>query len=275
MSRTESSSSINSYKQCPRKYFYAYKLKLPTRESLAAIAGNIIHNSLETFYNINLEKINHKKFEIEFEHFLTNTFHNNWVQVVPKMIKLKFDKDKILEYYEDSKEMLANFLRKFCDNMRRELSKADFKQAFQNLKPQTEVHILSEKYNVQGYIDAMFIKDDEITIVDYKTSKKDELTEQYQLQLAIYALLTHEKFGKLPKKVYLYFLRHGTEIPVAIDESLLKTAQKEVEEIHKNTVSNLIDDYPKVPNNMCCWCDFQDECYGQQKLNCYNIKPPE
>lgn len=275
MSRVESSSSINTYKQCPRKYFYAYKLKLPTKESIAAIAGNVIHNSLETFYNINLEKINHNKFEVEFEHFLTNTFHNNWVHVVPKMIQLKFNKDKILEYYEDSKGMLTNFLRKFCDNMRKELSKNDFKQAFKNLRPQTEVYLVSEKYKIQGYMDAMFIRDDEITIVDYKTSKKNELTEQYKLQLAIYTLLTYEKFNKLPKKVYLYFLRHGTEMPVAIDESLLKIAQKEVELVHANTISNLMEDYPKIPNNMCCWCDFQGECYGQQKLDCYNVKPPE
>ena len=275
MSRVESSSSINSYKQCPRKYFYAYKLKLPQKEGIAGIAGNIVHDTLEAFYKINLGEINSKKFEVEFEHFLTHTFHTKWVESVPKMIKLKFNKDKILEYYEDSKDMLTNFLRKFCDNMRRELSDKDFAHPFQALKPQTEVHIISEKYQVQGYIDAMFIKDDEITIVDYKTSKKDELTEQYKLQLAIYTLLTFEKFGKLPKKVFLYFLRRGTEIPVTIDESLLKIAEKEVEFVHANTISNLIEDYQKIPNNMCCWCDFQDECYGQQKLNCYNVKSPE
>lgn len=272
MSRTESSSSINAYKQCPRKYFYAYKLKLPTKGSIAAIAGNIIHNSLETFYNINLEKINHKKFEVEFEHSLINIFHNNWIQAVSKMLELEPNKDKILEYYEDSIPMLHNFLERFCNDMRKELAKTDFMHAFQNIKPETEVYIISEKYNIQGYIDAMFIKDDEITIVDYKTSKKNELTGQYNLQLAIYALLTYEKFKKLPKKVYLYFLRHGTEIPVTIDESLLKIAQKEAELIHINTISNLMEDYPKNSSNLCCWCDFNDNCYRQQKLDCYNVK---
>lgn len=275
MSRTESSSSINAYKQCPRKYFYTYKLKLPTRESLAAIVGNVIHQTIEAFYQINLSGVNQKKFEIEFEHSLINIFHNNWTQAVPKMLELEPNKDKILEYYEDSIPMLHNFLERFCNDMRKELSKMDFMHAFQNIKPETEVYIISEKYNIQGYIDAIFIKGNEITIIDYKTSKRDELTEQYKLQLAIYALLTYEKFKKLPKKVYLYFLRHGTEIPITIDESLLKIAQKEAELIHINTISNLMEDYPKNSSNLCCWCDFQDNCYGQQKLNCYNVKSPE
>lgn len=269
MPRTESSSSINTFRQCPRKYYFAYKLKLPTKDSIATITGKAVHDSLEKFFKINLGEINHQKFEIEFEHFLVKEFHNNWVQAVPKLIELKIYKDKILDYYQDSIEMLNNFLKRFCSSMRIELAKYDFIHAFEKLRPLTEVYILSEKYNVHGYLDALYLHDDKIIIMDYKTSKKDEVSEQYKLQLAIYVLLAYEKFGKLPDKVGLYFLRQGSERFVEVTEELLRFAQREAELIHVNTESNHIKDYAKCPGPLCNWCDFYDECFGQQKLNSF------
>lgn len=270
MARTESSSSINAFRQCPRKYYYTYKLKLPTKDSIATITGKAVHDSLERFFKINLAEINPQKFEIEFEHYLVKEFHNNWVKAVPKLIALKISKDQIVNYYEDSILMLNNFLAKFCSQMREQLSLLDFANSFEKLKPQTEVYILSEKYNVQGYLDALYINEDKIIIMDYKTSKKDEISEQYKLQLAIYVLLAYEKFKKLPEKVGLYFLRQGTEHFVEVNEELLKFAQREAELIHVNTESSQIKDYNKCPGPLCNWCDFYDECYGQVKLNSFD-----
>lgn len=269
MARTESSSSINTFRQCPRKYYYAYKLKLPTKDSIATITGKAVHDCLEKFFQINLAEINQQKFEVEFEHILLRDFHSNWVEAVPKLLKLKINKDQIVNYYEDSQYMLNNFLKKFCAQMRVQLAKNDFMHAFEKIRPLTEVYILSEKYNVQGYLDALYMQDDKIVILDYKTSKKDEVSDQYKLQLAIYVLLANEKFGKLPDVVGLYFLRQGTERFVEVNEELLKWAQREAELIHVNTASDKIIDYPKGPSPLCNWCDFYDECYGQVKLNSF------
>lgn len=270
MARTESSSSINTFRQCPRKYYYTYKLKLPTKDSIATITGKAVHDALEKFFKIDLNEINQDKFEIEVEHYLLKLFHDNWVEAVPKLLALKIDKDQIVQYYSDSQYMLSNFLTKFCGEIRVHLSNMNFSQAFEMVRPLTEVYILSKEYNVQGYIDALYTQDDKLIIIDYKTSKKDVVSDQYKLQLAIYVLLAKEKFGRMPDKVGLYFLRQGTEKFVDVDEELLKWAQREAELIHVNTESDKIIDYPKCPGPLCNWCDFYNECFGQQRLDGYS-----
>ena len=64
--RVESPSSINTYKQCPRKYYYQYIEKIPTGTSIHLIRGNICHSALEDFFDIDFEKLgvveDYKKF---------------------------------------------------------------------------------------------------------------------------------------------------------------------------------------------------------------------
>jgi len=118
---------------------------------------------------------------------------------------------------------------------------------------------------VQGYIDAIH-KDEEsgeIKIIDYKTSKRDKISDDYRLQLAIYALLFHEKYDKYPNQVGLFFLKHGERM-LDVDEELLEYARKEVEKVHLATKSTDVGDYPKKTSFLCKWstgqCDFYDHC---------------
>ena len=74
-------------------------------------------------------------------------------------------------------------------------------QSKNKLKPKTEVFFISEKHNVRGYIDAIHEDENgEVIIIDYKTSKRDHLSDEYKLQLAIYALMVGEKQGRLQNK---------------------------------------------------------------------------
>jgi ATP-dependent helicase/DNAse subunit B len=64
--RVQSPSSINTYNQCPRKYYYQYILKLPTRPSIHLVRGNIAHSVLEDFFSIThltLESVMEEGFE--------------------------------------------------------------------------------------------------------------------------------------------------------------------------------------------------------------------
>ena len=65
----ESPSSINTYKQCPRKYYYTYITKYPTLPSIHLIRGNVAHSALEHFYDISnehLEKLGITDYEIVY-----------------------------------------------------------------------------------------------------------------------------------------------------------------------------------------------------------------
>ncbi len=270
MARIESPSSINTYRLCKRKYYYSYKLSLPKKENISAITGKIVHETLENFFKINAADLNDSNYGDFLKHELLALFNVIWVKSMPSLSKLENSKETIREHYEESMFMLHNFIDDFLSALSAEINGSTVSEAFGKLKPKTEVYLRSDKYNVQGFVDAVLEIGSDIYIVDYKTGSRDDITEEYKLQLAIYALLYREKYEKLPKKVGLHFLRHGTKKFIEVSEELLQKAKKECELIHINTESNSIEDYDKSPGPYCRWktgqCSFYDICYGVRKL---------
>jgi len=273
MTRLESPSSINTYNTCKRKYYYSYKLNLPRTDSISTLTGKAVHDALEKFFKIDITNINKTNYELILKHEVLNLFNDAWTKALPSLLKLENDKETIRHYYNESIYMLQNFINDYLSSLSVVLNGGSFQDAFFKLKPQTEVYLFSEKHNVHGYLDAVLEIGGEVYIIDYKTSSRDELTEDYKLQLAIYSLMYGEKFGKLPHKVGLHFLRHGTKKFVDVNEDLLELAKKECELIKINTESNDIKDYEKNPGPFCKWrdgqCSYYDTCYGIKKLDSY------
>lgn len=265
--RVQSASSINTFKQCPRKYFYQYVLALPTLPNIYQIRGNIAHEALEHFFQININHIHENNFERELKVAMQELLIFHWKHEKERLDKLKLSQEKIMFYFEETLHMLIGWVDLFCKKIK--ATKRTFKEAFAYLTPIAEQYFISNKYGVQGYMDAIEIQDGYIRIMDYKTSSKNELTDEYLLQLAIYVLLYQEKYKKFPDEVGLYLLKHG-EKSIKVDENLLKLAQKEVCAVHNKTQSDEIEDYPKKEGPLCKWstgkCDFYDICFGQKKM---------
>lgn len=274
MSRLESPSSINTYKLCKRKYFYSYKLKLPKKENISALTGKAVHDALENFFKIETLNITKSNYELILKQNLMNLFNLAWAKALPELLKLENDKETIRNYYQESIFMLQNFINDFLHTLSTVINGFTFQEAFNKIKPKTEVYLYSEKHNVHGYLDAVLEINGEIYIIDYKTGSRDEITEDYMLQLGIYTLMFKENFNKLPTKVGLHFLRQGTKKFLEVNEGLLEKAQKECELIQINTKSDNIKDYDKNPGPYCKWkdgqCNFYDECYGVKKLEDYD-----
>jgi CRISPR/Cas system-associated exonuclease Cas4 (RecB family) len=144
-----------------------------------------------------------------------------------------------------------------------------FQEAFNLLKPQTEVYLRSEKHKVQGYIDAIQDVNGEVSLMDYKTSRSDQISDEFKLQLAIYALLYNETYGKYPALVGIDFLKYGPKY-LKVDGQLLEMAKKECKLIQEKTLTEDIKDYPRNASPLCKWnggqCDFYDMCFGQKKV---------
>ena len=49
--KVQSPSSIKTYKQCPRKYYYSYILGLEQPPNVHTVRGNIAHSVLEHFFD--------------------------------------------------------------------------------------------------------------------------------------------------------------------------------------------------------------------------------
>jgi putative RecB family exonuclease len=259
--KIHSPSSINLYKQCPRRYYYTYIEKIPTKPSIHLLRGSIVHSVLEDFFKVDINNISEQNFIFEFNVLINELFIKYWKQKKEELESLNIDNLEF--YFNETKTIINNWITNFISNLIDKIQDYSLKEAFGLLQPKTEVEFISEKYNVKGYIDAIY-EGDEIILLDYKTSSRYEFTEEYKLQMAIYALLYKEKHNKLPDKVGINFLKFGEKY-MKVDNSLIEFAKQKCKWISEKTKSTNIEDYPKKESGLCKWsngqCDFYDICF--------------
>jgi len=274
MKRVQSPSSINLYNQCPRRYYYQYILKLETSTSIHLVRGNIAHTVLEDFYTKDISNINMKNYEAEIKIKIQELLINTWKDYKEKLDQLNLSPDVLTFYFEETLLMLTNWADKFIAKVK-SFDNLSFKEIFDKLTPIREQHYISEELSVRGFIDAIEDRDGKIRVMDYKTSKRFELSPSYKRQLSIYALLYKQKHGISPAKVGIYFLkdRGKYEYTLDVDEELLEQAKKEINHVHEKTKSDNIEDYPKNITPLCKWstgqCDFYDICFKQKSIKDY------
>lgn len=268
--RVQSPSSINTYKQCPRKYYYQYIAKIPTKENIHLIRGNVVHEVLENFYAIDPTLISDDNYVEELTHYLKNLFNAHWTKAYPKILKLGLTEEQVIFYYQETIMMIANWMNHFLLKLRKEMDSKPLADAFLAIKPKAiEQEFKSDELMVRGFVD--YIEEDEggVKIMDYKTSKKGTLTPEYRLQLAIYALLYDLQYGKRPSKAGIWFLKHG-EVMIDVDEEMIKLARFEIEQIHAATESSDMLDYPQNITPLCRYatgqCDYYHQCFKKEAI---------
>jgi len=262
ISRVQSPSSINTYKQCPRKYYYQYIEELTTKPSIHLIRGKIAHSVLEDFFKVNIENISEESYDFEFKIILHELLSKHWQDSKEALSSLDLRASEVNFYLEETKQMLQYWLIDFIKKLSELRPELNFKNAFKKLTPNTEVYLCSKENGVQGYIDAIY-DDDDVKIIDYKTSKRNHMSPAYKLQLAIYAMLYNEEYSRLPDQVGIHFLKFDEKC-LDVDQDLVEFAKSECRLIHKNTLSNDIKDYPRQTSPLCKWssgqCDFYKIC---------------
>lgn len=269
--RIESPSSINTFKQCKRKYYYQYIQKLPTLPNIHQIRGSITHLVLENFYDIDITSFNENNFIEKYKEVIQKLCLHYWKSYQDKLTALGLSKDQEKFYFEETMLMLMNWINHFINEITQLMKKEkiSLQEAFQKLTPIREQEYCSDNYSIHGFIDAIHHLEEEVRIIDYKTNSNFEFKESIRLQLAIYSLLYFEKHGKLPAKAGIFFLRHKLKL-ISVDSELLELAKREIEFIHTHTSSTEeIADYPKTITPLCKWstgeCDFHQECNPKRK----------
>lgn len=280
--RVESPSSINTFKQCQRKYYYQYIEKLPTLPNIHQLRGNVAHATLEKFYELDhstlTSTLTENNYAQQFRTRIQTLFVNNWLHYLPQIKVLKLHPDQERFYFEETMLMLMNWVNQFIGSFEKVQKEKDISlpEIFQQLTPVREQKFVSATYSVQGFIDAIHQVEDEVHIIDYKTNASFELKDGIMLQLAIYSLLYQEKHGTRPSKVGIFFLRHKLRL-MDVDEELLELAKKEIQLIHAHTAqSAALEHYPRSPGPLCKWstgqCDFFETCKPFEQQNGKNSK---
>ena len=250
---------------------------MKTGANIHTVRGNVVHSILEHFFDTNLSGLNNDNYQKAFQLELQRLLLKFWGDAKPKFDGLNIPEEELQFYFEETLLMLLNWLEKFNTRLTEHPSE-NFADSFKALTPIREKGYINQDLQVRGFIDAIEGKEGDIRLMDYKTSKRFKMSEEYKLQLGIYALLYKKAHGEIPKYVGIYFLKDTDkhEHILEVDDNLLKKAQYEIELIHMSTNSNNINDYPKRESPLCKWstgqCDFYDICFKQKTLDQFEVR---
>ena len=232
-----SPTSINTYLRCPRKYYLKYIKGLKERPSIHLIRGKAVHDSISRFHQMDIRKFNTLE---EMKTELLSLFNQAWVEQGEEFRRLKLPEGMLNEYYSESAEMLISWLKRHVKAVRDGQA-----------KPDTEVKLFSQTHRVMGIIDAVFRQNGTVSLTDYKTGKKEELTQDIKIQMAIYALLYQENFGMLPDSITIDFLKLESQATFPVTDEFTNYAIKMCKDIHENTSSTNEEDYPCKCGGWC------------------------
>lgn len=248
-------SRLNSFDDCPYKWFLRYIKHLKENDMFYATYGSFMHKILERFYKGELSKD-----EMLFE-FLSK---------FSTEVRGKRPSQSITQkYIQLGKEYLENF-EPFKYNM---------------VGVEKEVRFMVGEYPFVGYIDYLGELDGEYYVIDNKSrdlkprskrstpTLKDKELDDMLRQLYIYSTAVREEYGKFPKALCFNCFKSGVFIEEPFDES----KYYETMDWAKRKIDGIIETaefYPRKDyffcnficglSDRCCYYDF-DERWKKRK----------
>jgi CRISPR/Cas system-associated exonuclease Cas4 (RecB family) len=237
--------------------------------SIHLIAGDAAHKAIQAFHNTNLTTISMEGFFEKMRDKITQVFEQEWQNKKEEIAKLNLSGEEKHLHYQKTREMIHRFYQHHTNKIiaYKRYYGITLIEAWHKFKPKTETSLTSEQYGVTGRIDATHEIDGETIIIDYKTSKKDEIDTECVTQLAIYTLLHKENFGRMPDRAGIHFLR-TREILMPTSPELLNLAKNTCLRIHQQTTNDQIEKYPRKISGLCKYrtgqCDYYQQCMSKK-----------
>jgi len=198
-----------------------------------------VHKTLERFYKRRLYETVSDSYSV-LKIATLKLFDETWQDYKDKLVELDMPPQDLDFYYDDSRKMVLNWLHTFL--------KEDPKE----LRPLTELKVESDTHHVYAIVDIIKNSEGIPHIIDYKTSKSMELTDEYRLQLAIQALCYHERRGALNFRVGIHFLKFPDGLKMFTPTvAALKEAIKKINYVRDRIESDDIKDYPCTCPGWC------------------------
>ncbi len=144
-----------------------------------------------------------------------------------------------------------------------------FEDAINTILPwKIEEKFKSEKYNLVGYVDAIYLTSDGLVVEDIK-SHNDRLDSfihrvEHQTQLTAYAILAEEKFGLQVKKAQIFYSQDIHYEPIKISNKMKNKVINENLDARDVWAKSMP---PKLEGQDALKCQF---CYKYEK--CFRKK---
>lgn len=258
-----SASRLSLYSDCSLHYKFQYvdKISHPNK-SIHLAYGSSIHKALEEL-NLSLIK---NKYDLED---VFQAFHNEWnLQLEQQGLKGNYFE---LALYEMGLNSLESY---YLNNVDYEVLDAEIKFSVPIIYPDGT----KCEHGLTGLIDVIIKRKNQLTIVDYKTSKESYSRFQLDtsLQLAIYSyafryLVENNliNLGKVKKQKEDYISYYVLLKDYENKEGKIKIQRKEITERQYNKMFYIIKKtidgekagiYIPNYNSQCKYCPFQKEC---------------
>lgn len=191
-------SSIQTFNQCKRNWYYNYIIKVKKEGNFFSDVGSFVHNILEQYANGKIELF-------DTAHYLEYNWNSNVLHNPPSIKGVKDMEEKY--FYQ-----LLDFFESF--------------EGFQDETIGTEIEFYTNirtgfgEHKFMGFIDRLSEKDGEYIVTDYKSKNKfsKKELEKYSRQLYVYSKYVYEKYGKFPKYLKFLLFRENKEYVIEFNE---------------------------------------------------------
>lgn len=229
-----SASSIQTLNKCPRSWFYRYIKKMypEVEKDGSQEFGNFIHDIAENFMGGTLS---------EYKVLVSETLK----------------KYKLNEKYKAKVIHAVKNLYIYCMN--------NFRKDDVIVRERKIEIPYKDKFFLTGKLDILHVRDNDITIIDWKTQKSEsDHTFQLSFYMHLINLIDLIKCDSLNCEiVYLCNEDHDEQLYVSkyvIDKDDVQSAISKIEGListYKNLGTDDINKWRKKPGRLCPWCDFK------------------
>lgn len=235
---TLSYSKIGTFLECPKKYYFQYVLKLPTKPKYYYSFGETIHKVLEEMYNP-IKSIN----RLPRLHELLSLVDEYWINAG------FWDDEHEEEAKSEAKELLCGYYKKNI---------FAFKPAF---SVEEKIYFDISGIGIAGKIDRIDkLPGNEFEIIDYKTGNginASNIEFIDKLQLIIYSLGFKAKYSFNARLTSWYFLRKNEKLTVKLNEEDFLKGEEIIKEVSKSIIDS---SFERKENEFCQYCDFIEAC---------------
>lgn len=177
-------SRLNTFNGCQREYYYNYVQRLESKANIYGFLGNAIHTALEDLHE-------NKITEEDLPRILSESL------TFAELNGMYFPSEAIKNSWVADMELFCGSFKKL------EFDKLELERGF--------VYEIKPSYYVQGFIDVIRWKDNNIDIVDYKTSSefKDEKLLSAGRQLVLYMMAMRDLYNINADKLSWYMLKYN------------------------------------------------------------------
>jgi RecB family exonuclease len=229
---------VDTYRQCPLRYRYAYQDRLPPEPSPHLSWGASMHAALERWWTSKLPAA-------PGVDVLLQALYDCWDDTGFEGM----EREEKLAWYRHAQEVLRRHHARFATSYVPAVAVEEW--FCLPLGPDLEV---------VGSIDHVArTASGGIGIVDWKTNKRAKTREDVRgsLQLAIYALAAVELWGQEPEWVALDFVVPGVRVTVAREDIDTDAALAALYEVAERVRAEA---FAPSPSRLCDYCDYRGLC---------------